>query len=255
MSTPQTERAIVDITIAAAPDAVWRALREPEQIGNWFGWETDALGEEITFIFIDHAEADDAAGVIAFGEWEGSQDRIVIDPAPGGTRLRLLRTGPLPAGGADGFDEVVEGWRSFFAQLHFGLERHAARRRRTLYLSGYAETPQGRIGPALGLPALVGDRPGTPFGALLAMGDRVDGALWHVSPHQVGVQISAFGPGLLVAMDRPATGDHKHGGASVILTTYGLDPAQFDALARRWGDWWAGLYPNRLQVQAGRAQS
>ena len=255
MSGTERERSIVDITIAAPPQAVWRALRDPEQIGNWFGWDADSLGEEIAFIFFDHARADEATGVIQFEPWEGNQDRIAITPAPGGTRLRLVRQGERAGEGQGAYDEIEEGWHSFFAQLRFGLERHAARRRRTIYLSGYAQAPLAPVGALLGLPALTAERPGTPFGALLPMGDRVDGALWHLSPHQVGVQISALGPGLLVAMDRPVTGDHKHGGASVILTTYGLDPAQFDALARRWGDWWAGLYPNRLQVQAGRAQS
>ena len=46
---------VVEVTVAASPDLVWEALREPEQIRRWFGWEYEGLDGEIALIAQDVA--------------------------------------------------------------------------------------------------------------------------------------------------------------------------------------------------------
>ena len=38
---------LVELTISAPIDTVWKAVRDPEQITQWFGWESETLAEEI----------------------------------------------------------------------------------------------------------------------------------------------------------------------------------------------------------------
>lgn len=35
----ESDPIIVEVTVAAPPDAVWRALRDPAEIRRWHGWE------------------------------------------------------------------------------------------------------------------------------------------------------------------------------------------------------------------------
>src|SRR5262244_797234 len=50
-------RALIEVTIAAPADEVWKSLRDRERIGQWFGWDSDSLPAEIEFIFFKRAHA------------------------------------------------------------------------------------------------------------------------------------------------------------------------------------------------------
>ena len=113
---------IVEIEIAAPVDAVWRALRERDEIKRWFGWEYDGFDEEIDFIFFQASEADDEAKTLD----GGPGGRIALEARGDRTVVRVTR--PEPAGG---YDEVNEGWLTFIQQLRFYLERHPGQDRRT----------------------------------------------------------------------------------------------------------------------------
>src|SRR5690554_2556391 len=116
---------LVEIDLDVPPDEVWRALRAPALLKQWFGWDAASLDEEIRYIFQDHAHADAAARRLAFEPWEGKADAFELEPRGGGTRLRVVRTGA--AAGTDwdaAFDDLREGWTSFVHQLKLALERH-----------------------------------------------------------------------------------------------------------------------------------
>ena len=68
------ERLLIELAIAAPLETVWRAIREPAIIRNWFGWDADTLTDEIEYIFVQHAEPFEAAHMLQFGTWEGAAD-------------------------------------------------------------------------------------------------------------------------------------------------------------------------------------
>lgn len=228
---------IVAMEIAAPRDVVWQALRDPQLIRQWFGWEAPSLDEEIQFIFVDGATADEAAGTIAFGEWEGNTDRIEIAAAGDRTSFRMVRSGKPPekGWGAD-YDDVYEGWITFFQQLRLYLERHRGDARRTLWFS--SKSGPGSI-EAVGLIGV--DEAGARYDRELAPGDRVSGDVWHWSRHQLGVVVEQWSGGLIVVADR------TDGGGTVLLTVYGLSDAEFGALENRWRTWWAAAYPPNFE--------
>lgn len=234
------EQVVVEMTIAAPVETVWQALREPDQMLNWFGWDADTLRDEIQFIFFDHAKADEANKVLAIDEHEGIADRMELVAAPGGTQLRVVRSGPAVGGDWNAFyEDTWEGWISFFQQLRFLIERHPGEKRRTLFLS--AKLPEGGTLPveALGLSHLKATTPGEAITVELPVGEKVAGAAWHHSANQVGLTVPAWGDGLLIVTDsRPPNGG-PNGAGSVILTTFGLSETAFTALEQRWKAWWA----------------
>ena len=124
-----SDTVIVELTIAAPADTVWRALREPAEIRRWFGWDYDGLDDEIQYIFVQASKADDDARVID----GGPGGVIAVEDRGGEAVVRVTR--PV----ADGYDEVNEGWLTFIQQLRFYLERHPGQERRTLHVPAEGE--------------------------------------------------------------------------------------------------------------------
>lgn len=232
------DRVIVEMTIAAPVETVWAAMRDPEQLLNWFGWDADTLREEIKFIFFDHAEADEAKRVIAFGEYEGSADRIELRATPGGTILRVVRSSAITGDWSAFYEDTWEGWTTFFQQLRHYLERHPGAKRRTLFLSGKRQAPGELPVEALGLTALRSAVGGSKASFELPVGEAVAGTVWHHSEHQVGMSVEGWGDGLMVVTDQPAPNGGPNGGGNAVLTTFGLSDAAFAALEQRWAAWW-----------------
>lgn len=224
---------LVEVVIAAPSGEVWRALRDPELIVRWFGWDAESLAEEVKFIFESGATPEEDRRVLQFGEWEGKTDRFEVIDQGDRALLRMVRAGEAPDGGWDArFDDVVNGWIAFAQQLRFAIERHGLAPRRTVFLSGEPKAGGVLAREALGLAS---GRVEGPDGVLAA-------APWARSTHQTSVEIADWGPGLLLAMDQPPGGKRPRGVSSVILTTYGLDDAAFVALEQAWRDWWADRF-------------
>lgn len=236
------EQIIVDITIAAPITSVWTALREPAQIGSWFGWEAPALAEEIAFIF-GSVVADEAQGRLDFGDWEGVSHVVVLSAAGERTGLRVVRSSSSPIDWAGHYDDITEGWITFFQQLRLALERHQGQQRRTLYLSGPSRPDSGAPRAELGLGEITGLAPDAAYAAVLGPGDSVRGQVWHQSSFQTGLTVEQWGDGLLVVSDMGIAPNRPQGGGSVLLTTYGLSDADFAALEQRWTAWWTARYP------------
>lgn len=227
-------RALTEVRILAPIATVWAHLRDPALIANWFGWDAETLAEEIRFIF-GTAVADEAAHRLDFGEWEGSSDHFELQPDPVGTMLRITRRSAV-APAADTYDAVIEGWISFAAQLRLLLENHPGQQRRTIYLSGKFPDGDPPLSTVLNLQGLRDAAIGSTYGADLALGDTIEGTAWHRSRHQIGLQVPAWGDGLLIVTDSP-------GGGNVIATTFGLSDADFATLKDRWDTWWAATWP------------
>jgi dienelactone hydrolase len=120
-------------------EAVWQALREPEQIRRWHGWDYDGLDGEIKAIYLDDIVVSDADYTLDTGAGQ-----FALEPRGDRTIVRITR--PAPAGKAswDGiYDEVNEGWVTFVHQLRYYLERHPGQERRTITVDKPVSLPEG----------------------------------------------------------------------------------------------------------------
>ncbi|MEV6650979.1 SRPBCC domain-containing protein [Streptomyces sp. NPDC051219] len=199
----------VETTIGAPADTVWRALTEPDLIRDWFGWDYEGLPAEIEAIFVNGAEPQPPDRVVL----DGGQE-IGLVGRPGRTTVRVVTTQPLPAGtDPDRYDAVEEGWRVFFQQLRFLLERHPGERRSTLCLTGRASGPQ-----------LLG---------VVAETAKED---WHESRF-ARVVVDEEGHLLAATAEQPLP-DGGPGPVSLTVSAYGLDDRARAALRERWTARW-----------------
>lgn len=224
----------IEVTAAASADAAWQALRDPAAIRQWHGWDTDEIEAEIDSIyFTDVFEEADRRTLVANGG-----DRFEIQPDGDGVRITLTRA-PL-SGNPDWdayYDDVTEGWTSFLHQLRFALERRPGMTRRTLLFADRG-TNSGTVIERLGLDAVAGQPPGSRYTATIA-GEDVAGEVWFRSAHQLGVTVDAWGEGLLVIAGTAPSDTDPAGTSMAILSTYGLEDADFAQLDTRWAGWWA----------------
>jgi hypothetical protein len=229
------DQLIVEVTLPAPIDVAWRALRDPAEIRRWFGWDYDALDEEIKAIFFaDDAVCDDAAHSVSWPDG----DRFVLDEVAGGTRLRVTKPAPADVDWDTYYEDVRAGWLAFTWQLAFALTRHPGQDRRTIFLAGESLTPGDHpIQDAFGANAIASIAPGeryefeTPFGEVLA------GEVLFRNARQIGLTVDAYGDGLIVASSAPPSAIPPHGGGDMVITTYGLDDDAHEAIAQRWAGW------------------
>lgn len=238
------DRVLVEVTIAAPADAVWDALRDPDKINNWFGWDAETLKEEIDYIFFKYGRRDDATRILSF---EGTEDRFELIDQGGTTLLRVVRGVPDGQSWDDVYEDMNEGWISFVEQLRLAIESHGVGPRRTIYLSGSGTMPS----QALGLADLLDTPPGQSIAVTLATGDRIEGIAWHRTPWQFGMTVPQWGNGLLIVTDKSVTRETPNGRGMVILTTYGLSDADFDALETRWQTWWDATFDEAKEQDCG----
>lgn len=243
---------VIEVTVGAPIETVWTHLREPDLIRRWHGWLADELDGEIDHIFRQHARESGTPYVLEIdrgsesGAWGDGGDRFELLEFQGGTRVRITR-------GARGseemwdawYDDITEGWTSFLQQLRFTLEIQPGNMRRTVFLNVDGEG-LASVRAVLGL---TGVAPAASYNVDAGQGLDLRGSGWFVSEHQTGVTVDSFGPGLLVAADKPGDqGESK--GAMVIVTTYGQDDHDFARTEQLWGDWWQGTYPGAEGLQS-----
>lgn len=235
---PMEDHVLVEVTVPAPADAVWAALRDPQQIRNWFGWDADSLKDEIDFIFVTHAEADEERRAVTF---VGVNDRYEIEAQGQNTLVRVVRSAPVGEW-TDVFDGMIEGWISFTQQLAFAFARHPGQTRRTIFFSGPPRA-DGLGRSVLGLDAA--PAAGEPYSMPLGPDADAAGQVWFTARHQIGVTVDGWGDGLLVVLDSPPREDKRPRGATMLtLTTYGLSDAAFADLEARWRTWWDARFEN-----------
>ncbi|WP_216214011.1 SRPBCC family protein [Amycolatopsis aidingensis] len=235
--TGDSEAPHVEVTIAAPPERVWRALRDPDLIRRWHGWDGDGLEDEVRAIYVDGVTEEIERQALTFG----GHDRFSLHTAAdGGTVVRLTRA---PRGADPDWDayyeDTGEGWITFLVQLRFALERQALAERRTLMLQGRL-AGEGHPADELGL-AEAGTLPlGSRYRATLPTGDEFHGEVYARTENQRVFTVDSLGEGLLVVVRQPVTVDRPHGGAQVVLTAYHTPAGEFAELADRWREWWSG---------------
>lgn len=227
-----------ELLVEAAPDLVWRELREPERILEWHGWEDPGLEAEIRSLYVDHAVVEEEGASLVLG---GHRIRLVAaegqDGQPGtATVLQLTRTPPAGDDEVDWeaiYDDVDEGWATFLHTLQFRIERHPGDPRRTGFWWGRTIDPYGpRPVVALGLGLLDDLQPGEPYEAVLPSGDELTGEVWFRTPHQVGITVDAWGDGLFVIAESPSL-HPPHAAAMAVANVYGLADDERDGLLAR----------------------
>jgi hypothetical protein len=217
MTEPKPFR--VEVAVAADRETVWSALTEPGLIRQWFGWEDDGLDEEIRHIFVAHAEPYPPDRIAL----EAGQE-LQVEADGERTLVRAVMPGALDGEQADGYDSLEEGWRTFFAQLRYLLERRPAGERRTVRLVAVATGKQ-----------------------LLAVLDQAGPTQrWHDSRYQ-RIVVDAEGRLLAAAAETPLDAEPA-GPVSLVVSAYGLDDAGLAELRAEWTRRWADAIPDGQPV-------
>ena len=227
---------VIEVTVGAPIETVWKHLRDPELIARWHGWEYDGLDQEIDVIYAEGAREGatpyvlETRGGAAPGSFEQG-DRFDLREEDGATVVRITR-GPK---GSDPdwdamYDDITQGWVSFLAQLRFAVERAPAAVRRTVFVSsGPGDAVRGLLGVAGLAVGEAYDAP--PLGA---------GHVWFRTDDQTGLTVEAYGPGVVVLADKPGQAPGRAEASMAIVSTYGLDDHVFAEVQDAWERWWAG---------------
>jgi uncharacterized protein YndB with AHSA1/START domain len=205
----------IEVVVAAPAEAVWRALTDPEELRHWFGWDHEDLDAEIRYIFVDHATP------VGQERLEfGADQAIEVEPDGPRTIVRIVHPGPLGEASWDElYDEIVQGWFTFFHQLRFYLERHPGQDRRTVFLAG-------QVVPAAAFAALEAAAPGEP---------------WAENRHQRSVAVDRWRGGLISLVTAAPRDSRQPAKGQLTVTTYGLDAAALGQAEAEWTAWWRDL--------------
>lgn len=226
------DRVLVDMHVGAPPDDVWAALHEPALVRRWFGWDYDALEDEIGQIWGD-AIADGAARTLGWPDG----DRFEVEPDGDGSRLRLVRTHHDEFDGA--YDPIDEGWITFTQQLRFALERHPGEDRRTVSTHGVDLGPHDApLLSRLGLRLLGDDPVGGRYEVQRPDGSTFSGTVYFQTDLQIGLTVEQEGDALLVVARTPPSASPPDGEVMLVLSVYGADGASFADVDQRWTAWW-----------------
>ncbi|MGX6449706.1 hypothetical protein ACVU7I_16845, partial [Patulibacter sp. S7RM1-6] len=121
------------VAIAAPVDEVWRRLTDAEAARGWFGWEHDALDEEIDLILVDAIAVSRQRLRL---ETNGCGLLTLEDRGDEGTVVRLTRPELGPDADPDAYDPIDEGWRTFLPALRLAAETRPAAPRRAAEIAG-----------------------------------------------------------------------------------------------------------------------
>jgi len=204
----------VEVEIRVEPSRVWRALTDPQEVAQWFGWDAETLADEIQFIFVDHPTID-RERMRMTSEEMGQYTEVASSGA--NSVVRAVQSGEDPEDGE--FDGMKAGWIAFFHQLKRYVEEHDSETRRTIFLKG------------TGNAAFVAT----------ALEERLTGEIWFTDDHTRVIATPDFGPGLGVLNTIPPMNADETGETNFTLTTFGLSDSEFEALADEWLAWWQGV--------------
>lgn len=226
MTKDSTRAFEITLEIAVAPDAVWQAITDAQDLVRWFPldakitpgaggkwlvswdgqwpWDTDIEIWEPN----RHLRLVDRSGRPYDAEGRTQQAvapmEIAIDwyleGARGSTKLRLVHSG-FGRGGAwdDEYDGVSVGWQLELNGLKHYLERHRGRPRLIAWNRTVVDAPIGtaweRLASADGIlrdPTLMSLKAGERYATTLSTGDSIEGLVVATVPHR-GFQATVAG--------------------------------------------------------------
>ncbi|MGK2955329.1 MAG: hypothetical protein ACSLFI_06630 [Solirubrobacterales bacterium] len=204
----------VEVAVQVAPERVWKALTDLDEIAQWFGWDAATLAEEIRFIFVDHSTADPETMRITADEMGGMY--LEVAASEGNSVVRAIQPGEE---GGEGSDPMEEGWIAFLHQLKRYVEEHDSYVRKTLHLTG--------AGPADEINA--------------AVEGRLPGEDWYLGNYTRVIATGDFGPGLGVLYTSAPLDSNEGENATLTLSTWGLSDEEFFEVTTDWLGWWQAL--------------
>lgn len=99
------EQAVSQTVVPASPEETWEALTDPDHLGEWFAEDAEVelrpggdlqIGDRSGFVE-EVAEGERFVFWWAAEGEESSRVEIELEPAVGGTRVRVIETRPLTA--------------------------------------------------------------------------------------------------------------------------------------------------------------
>ena len=253
-SKAETRKIEKQIEIAASPEAVWKALTDPQELTRWFPLEarvTPGLGGSI---FVSWGP--DCEGEAPITIWEPNhrygwtEGPPGAEPAPntvewiiesrgGRTLVHVVNSGFTS--GADWenekFDSTEYGWVFMLVNLRHYLERHAGVPRQVAWprkrVAVTRAEAYARVAGADGL--LTSGAPtlllsGSPYEASTAWGDRYTGRLeFVVATRGFCVTVKELNDALLWLTIEGVPGEHE---VQLWLSAYGVPQADVDAFER-----------------------
>lgn len=176
-----------EVHIDAPPERVWQALTEAAELERWFPLEADVEpGEGGTIRLSWKNEYEGTCRILRWepgrrlttswewGEGDGDSESAagsqvtdyVLEPADGGTHLRVVTSGfPDDPAWDDWVEGTVRGWKYELESLKHYLERQAGRDRSVVYLRRRVRLPAAEVWARLFGEEGFGARPlgGDPF--------------------------------------------------------------------------------------------
>jgi len=226
-----TERKVeTEITIAATPEEVWRAISEGEEIKRWFTVDARVNPGPGGSIWMSFGEGMDWESPIEI--WEPNRhlrasavDYFIEARGEGETVLRIVQSGFGAEGWEDELDNLNAGWRAFAATLRHYLEKHRGKPRTFVYFRHPpVALPRSEVFAKL-LRAV--DVP------LVAAGERFEGELFRGAADVAAPPINFSGPlenygnGFVFIEVEPGREKHR---PAVWVSLYGESGAQGAAL-------------------------
>lgn len=232
----------LSVLVNADAEQLWLMLREPARLAQWHGWEMEGLDDEIRQIY--YSNVVESPSHLRLDLEMG--DVFTLKPQPDGTLLTLSRgeaTGEWQKYDAD----ITEGWAMFLQQLKFAVEHHPRTPRRTIYVDG-TSAASTNLWDALGIDTGWLPDPGEKYELTLNTGATIAGKVWYRSDSQLGLTVAGYaqhGDGLLIlACQAPLEGVRQHPGAQIIVSTYDLGSAAFEAIGSQWDAFMENHFPD-----------
>jgi uncharacterized protein YndB with AHSA1/START domain len=193
-----------EITVDATPDQVWEAIATGPGIDSWFMGRNDVTpgaGGTVRTAFGSYTPASPITGWepphrLAYGGERGPDGRFVAyeflveGRAGSSTVLRTVTSGFLPGDDWEGeYDAMTKGWAMFSATLTAYLNHFAGRTATPVTAFGPPVTDWPRTWAALARTLGLADLGyGTTVAAGACTSGAVDGVVYFVNPHTVGVR-------------------------------------------------------------------
>jgi len=243
-----------EITIAAAVDAVWKALTDAEELTRWFPqlarvqpgaggrmWRAWQTGEEIEERIERWEPNVHLRSIGLTGAWRGIVTDYHLTGQGGTTTLRVVSSGFGDDADWDAlYDAFGGGWDFELCGLRHYLERHAGTPRIVACARGPRAVPAAEgwsciVGAAglFGLSDLGPDpKPGVRYRARLTTGEELSGVvvLWQ-PPRQLVATVDQLNDAYL-RIDTRCIGDV--GTPLVWLSTHGMTPQAVRDIEQEW---------------------